>query len=237
MNLLPAGWKGGTAKDGDIVRRRWLLVDCDPQRKGTVSSTDAEKELAYEKAFAVATFLESLGWPTPIIADSGNGWHLLYRIDLPAGDGGLVARVLKALARMFSDDAVDIDTKVGNASRICKLYGTLAAKGKNTPAKERRSQGEPTERNAEGTSSRGRRHVDNQQSGADHSRPSSRLRWPFTTFVRFRVGGGISSASSALRVSSVTSGPPQTFSKKSACYGLSSITSPRTCNRSIRSVV
>ena len=138
MNPLPADWEGGTAKDGDIVRRRWLLVDCDPKRKGTVSSTDAEKELAYEKAFAVATFLESLGWPMPIIADSGNGCHLLYRIDFPADDGGLVARVLKALARQFTDNAVDIDIKVGNASRICKLYGSVAAKGENTPDRPHR---------------------------------------------------------------------------------------------------
>ena len=74
----------------------------------------------------------------PIIADSGNGWHLLYCIDLPADDGGLVARVLKALAAKFSDAAVDIDTKVGNASRICKLYGTVAAKGKHSPERPHR---------------------------------------------------------------------------------------------------
>lgn len=138
LNPLPAGWSGGTAKDGDIVRRRWLLVDCDPKRAGTVSSTNAEKELAHEKAFEVATYLETQGWPNPIIADSGNGWHLLYRIDLPADDGGLVASVLKALAARFSDETVDIDRKVGNASRICKLYGTLAAKGENTPERPHR---------------------------------------------------------------------------------------------------
>ena len=138
LNPLPADWSGGTAKDGDIVRRRWLLVDCDPKRTGTVSSTDAEKALAEEKAFEVATWLQERGWPLPIIADSGNGWHLLYRIDLPADDGGLVARVLKALAAKFSDAAVDIDTKVGNASRICKLYGTLAAKGKHSPERPHR---------------------------------------------------------------------------------------------------
>ena len=75
---------------------------------------------------------EYLGWPTPIIADSGNGWHLLYRIDLPGDDGGLVHRVLQVLAKRFNDESVTIDTKVGNASRICKLYGTIAAKGEPT---------------------------------------------------------------------------------------------------------
>ena len=138
LNPLPAAWSGGTAKDSDIIRRRWLLVDCDPKRTGTVSSTDAEKTLAEEKMFEVATWLQERSWPLPIIADSGNGSHLLYRIDLPADDGGLVARVLKVLAAKFSDAAVDIDTKVGNASRICKLYGTLAAKGDDTTERPHR---------------------------------------------------------------------------------------------------
>lgn len=138
MNPLPPDWSGGTAKDSDIVRRRWLLVDFDPKRSGTVSSTDAEKALAHEKAFEVATYLDGQGWPNPIMADSGNGWHLLYRIDLPADDGGLVASVLKALAARFSDEVVDVDTTVGNASRICKLYGTLAAKGDNTTERPHR---------------------------------------------------------------------------------------------------
>jgi putative DNA primase/helicase len=138
LNPLPPNWNGGPAKDSDIARRRWLLIDCDPKRTGTVSSTDAEKALAEEKAFDVATFLESQGWPEPVIADSGNGFHLLYRIALPADDGGLVARVLKVVAARFSDDQVDIDIKVGNASRICKLYGTLAAKGEDSPERPHR---------------------------------------------------------------------------------------------------
>ncbi len=138
LNPLPADWEGGTAKDVDIVRRRWLLVDCDPKRKGGVSATEAEKSLAHEKTKAVYRELKARGWPRAIVADSGNGWHLLFRIDLPADDGGLVARCLKTLDRMFSDEGVDIDTTVGNASRICKLYGTSASKGENTPERPHR---------------------------------------------------------------------------------------------------
>ena len=138
LNPLPTEWNGTPATDEDIVQRRWLLVDCDPKRKGTVSSTDAEKSLAEAKAKAVHAFLKELGWPRPIIADSGNGWHLLYRIDLPGKDEKLVWRVLKVLDQRFSDGAVDIDVTVGNASRICKLYGTVAAKSENTPERPHR---------------------------------------------------------------------------------------------------
>jgi hypothetical protein len=138
LNPLPVEWCGSPATDADITRRRWLLVDCDPKRKGKVSSTDAEKDAARAKMVAVDAHLADVGWPAPIIADSGNGWHLLYLIDLPADDGGLVHQVLKALARLFDDEAVSIDVKVGNASRICKLYGTVAAKGEPTTERPHR---------------------------------------------------------------------------------------------------
>lgn len=138
MNPLPIDWNGAPAKDDSIVQRRWLLVDCDPTRTGTVSSTNEEKELARAKMTEVDLFLADRGWPAPIIDDSGNGWHLLFRIDLPGDDDELVHRVLQVLARRFDDDSVSIDTRVANPSRICKLYGTVAAKGENTPDRPHR---------------------------------------------------------------------------------------------------
>jgi hypothetical protein len=87
---------------------------------------------------AVRAFLDSRGWPAPVVGDSGNGHHLLYRIDLPADDGGIVQRVLQALARRFDTDAVKIDQKVFNPARVCKLPGTLARKGDNIPARPHR---------------------------------------------------------------------------------------------------
>src|SRR5262249_43749118 len=79
----------------------------------------------------VREHLSGLGWPKPVVADSGNGYHLLYRIDLPTDDGGLVKRVLASLAHRFDTVAVKIDQQVFNPSRIVKLYGTMARKGDN----------------------------------------------------------------------------------------------------------
>jgi putative DNA primase/helicase len=130
--------KGSGATDNDVVGRRFLLVDADPDRIEGVSSTDEEKDAAWHKVLAVRQHLLGLGWPQPYIADSGNGYHLLYRIDLPAEDDGLVQRVLQALARRFDDDHVKIDQKVFNPARICKLYGTKARKGDDVPRRPHR---------------------------------------------------------------------------------------------------
>ncbi len=125
--------KGKATSDQHVLRRRWLLIDCDPQRPAGISSTDSEKEFAHRAILAIRDHLrEDAGWPAPILADSGNGYHLLYRIDLSADDGGLVQRCLQALGSRFDTDRVKVDTSVFNPSRICKLYGTQARKGDST---------------------------------------------------------------------------------------------------------
>ena len=57
---------------------------------------------------------------------------IYYRVDSPTTDQDVIKNILNALAQKFDDDAVGIDKTVFNASRIVKLYGTLACKGQNT---------------------------------------------------------------------------------------------------------
>jgi hypothetical protein len=82
--------------------------------------------------------LKLKGWPEPILGDSGNGYHLLYRIDLPTEESGLVRRVLHALAEAHDRHKVKIDRTVFDSPRICKLPYTLACKGGNTPDRPHR---------------------------------------------------------------------------------------------------
>lgn len=125
-----------TTADGDIVVRRWLLVDVDPVRPSGVSATDEELELARQRASAIYVFLSTLGWTEPIVAMSGNGYHLLYRIDLPVDEAELVRRVLAAIADHFDDALITIDRSVHNPARITKIIGTMARKGDDLPAGE-----------------------------------------------------------------------------------------------------
>ena len=128
------GRKDATTADGDIVRRRWLPVDLDPARPSGVSSTENEHAAALAAATAVREYLAELGWPAPIVADSGNGAHLLYRVDLANDDAStaLVRAVLAALDARFSDGAVTVDCANANAARIWKCYGTVSRKGDST---------------------------------------------------------------------------------------------------------
>ena len=123
---------GTTTPDKYILSRRWLLVDFDPARPPDVSASVEEKDAAHQRCRAVYEALHAAGWPPPVVADSGNGYHQLYRLDLPRDDDR-VRRCLQALDLRFSDAAVDIDTTVYNPSRILKLYGTKAMKGDDCP--------------------------------------------------------------------------------------------------------
>ena len=130
------GWAENTTTDSQIVRRRWLPLDFDPVRPSGISSTGAEHEAALERAEECRVWLVGLGFSPDslVLADSGNGSPLLVRLDLPNDDEStaLVNRCLKAADLYLSDDTVKVDCGVGNAGRIWKVYGTLAAKGDNT---------------------------------------------------------------------------------------------------------
>lgn len=126
-----------TTSDADIVRRVWLPLDFDPVRPAGISSTDAELDAAKARALDAVAWLDGelkdlpAGW-----AFSGNGYHALYRVDLP-NDGRsteTVKRVIDTTAERFTDGAVSVDRTVFNAGRIWKLYGTLARKGDAVPA-------------------------------------------------------------------------------------------------------
>lgn len=132
--LMRMGKKDSSTSDADIIARRWLPIDLDPVRPSGISSTDDEHQLAFDRALEIVSWLSERGYPKPLIADSGNGWHVLYRIDLPNDPraAALVKNVLQVLDGIFSDDAVMVDTANFNAARIWKLYGTVGRKGDNT---------------------------------------------------------------------------------------------------------
>lgn len=124
-----------TTNDNNITHRSWVLIDYDPVRVAGINATDEEFELAHKKAQQVFLYLRKCGFSDPVICKSGNGWHTVYKVDMPNTDEvrDLISNFLQSIALMFTDPKVDIDESVFNAARICKLYGTTAKKGANLP--------------------------------------------------------------------------------------------------------
>ena len=123
-----------TTQDKEIDAYQWLFIDFDPERLSEISSSYEELKEAGTLARKVNDYLKDFGFSEPIVAVSGNGYHLLYRIDLPntQESKNLIENCLITLANMFNTGTIKIDTVNYNPSRICKLYGTLAQKGANT---------------------------------------------------------------------------------------------------------
>lgn len=123
-----------TTSDTDIKARRYILIDIDPKRATGVSASDEEVSKARIVGNKVYAFLRDQGFTKPICAFSGNGIHLLYRVNLLNNEENrtLLERFLHTLDMLFSDEFADVDTTVFNAARITKLYGTFSRKGANT---------------------------------------------------------------------------------------------------------
>jgi hypothetical protein len=129
-----------TTSDADIVRRLALGIDFDPKRPSKISSTQAEHTAAIRQARQCREWLSAMGWPDPIVADSGNGGHLVYGLDLPNDEETkqMIEKVRAAIDLYHSTPEILIDTGVFNASRIWKLYGTMARKGSDIPERPHR---------------------------------------------------------------------------------------------------
>ena len=126
------------ANKTDVTRMSFLLVDVDPIRKNGVkncSATNDEYMAATTVAQKVREFMtEELGVDDPLLANSGNGVHLIWRIDLPAEQKSekLIRKCLLALANKFNSADAVIDTSISTQFHLTKLYGTTACKGVNT---------------------------------------------------------------------------------------------------------
>jgi P4 family phage/plasmid primase-like protien len=130
-NGITKAKSGLSTHDGQVARRHWFLVDIDPVRPTGISATDEELALAEEKAREVRAYLGEQGWPDPVVAVSGNGAHLMWRVDEPNDDEtrALFSAAIDALAERFDVPDVAVDKTVHSAAQLWKVYGTWARKG------------------------------------------------------------------------------------------------------------
>lgn len=129
-----------TTSDNEIIARKWCLIDVDCEKPSDTNSTDEEKELAKQVVNNVYKFLRDEGFEQPVICDSSNGFHLLYRQAMISNTQNTetMKNFLKVLDMYFSTDKVKIDCSTFNPSRICKLYGVISRKGSDTKERPQR---------------------------------------------------------------------------------------------------
>ena len=132
-----------TTSDTDVIGYDWMLVDLDPRRPTKTSSTDEQIAKAWQLCIRICQFMMNVGFETPVIAFSGNGYHLLYKIAMrnEPDNKKLIENSLKTLNMLFSDSDIDVDMKNFNPSRVCKLYGTRAQKGLDSQTAPHRMSG------------------------------------------------------------------------------------------------
>ena len=95
-----------STSDNDIINRDWLLIDVDPKRATGVSASNSEKANSKETINRVYGFLRDFGFCEPIVADSGNGFHLLYKINCENNNENkeTLQKVLQVLDMYFSNE-------------------------------------------------------------------------------------------------------------------------------------
>lgn len=133
VNPVPVGLSH-PAKNEDVVKRRWLYIDVDPVKaEGETDNpaTDDEKNRTGAVLDEVVGHLHEKGWPGPVVTDSGNGFGLFYRVDLPNDQlvRSAYQRLLLDLSTRFSGANGTIDKSIHNPNRLAKLPGTWARKG------------------------------------------------------------------------------------------------------------
>lgn len=128
-----------STNDNEVTDYEWLFIDLDPTRPAGVSSSETEFTISHALADHVSVNLaKQFGYPVEAI--SGNGYHLLYKVDFKKTKESTetVKKLLEYLDEEFSNEFVKIDVANFNPSRICKLHGTLAQKGANTKERPHR---------------------------------------------------------------------------------------------------
>ena len=122
-----------STSDSEIAMRDFVLVDLDSKRVSGVNATDEQLGWAKKRANEVYKFLRDNGFYDSIVVCSGSGVHLYLKCALLNNEENtkLVKRFLQALSMLFSDEHVDVDISVHNASRIARVCGYYNRKGNN----------------------------------------------------------------------------------------------------------
>lgn len=125
--------KGGLCTwEQDVPWRRYFLLDFDPKRDSKIA-THGQWAAAFDAAYRSKVWLDSFGFKGIILANSGNGCHLLVPCDLPNDSEGkeIVRKVQRIVSNKFSTADAECEC-FPDANRLVRAYGTVNMKGAET---------------------------------------------------------------------------------------------------------
>jgi len=119
------------ARNDRVAYRRFILIDVDSVTLDGAAADDEGKAMCYEVVQQIKQYLAEAGFCSPLLADSGNAFHLIYHAgnipnDIASAD--LIRAFLSALKSRFATASVTVDTATANAGRLVKVYGVHSMK-------------------------------------------------------------------------------------------------------------
>lgn len=139
QNKLDVLKSGSGISSEDISRYRFLFIDIDVCNLKGNSSESKKRNATYEEnqkacdiAGEITEYLREKGFPEPFIINSGNGFHVLFRIQGTPSKSfdDTIKDFLKALSLKWKDDNIRVDTVVSDRARKIKLPGSWNGKSK-----------------------------------------------------------------------------------------------------------
>ncbi len=131
VGINPRFQRGGENKD--VTRRVAIPFDVDSKKPSKdVAATEEEIAAAKERMVEIVSSIRLQGYKQPFVAMSGNGYHVVQRVNIPDTE-----ELLKKLESYFYNEIPHADKmdKILDAARILKVPGTLSKKG--VPTEER----------------------------------------------------------------------------------------------------
>lgn len=128
VGINPRIREGGSA--GDVARVVAIPFDVDSGHPTKEAATDEELDQARQRMIEVVSWISMEGYERPLVAMSGNGYHVLERVNLKIDD-----TLPSRLEAYFHEAPTEGMDSIFDLPRIIKVPGTMSVKG--VPTTER----------------------------------------------------------------------------------------------------
>lgn len=128
VGINPRSREGGSA--GDVARVVAIPFDVDSKKPKKEAATDEELEQAKQRMIELVSWISIEAYERPLVAMSGNGYHVLQRVNLKIDD-----TLPSRLEAYFHEAPTEGMDSIFDLPRIIKIPGTMSVKG--VPTTER----------------------------------------------------------------------------------------------------